>query len=222
MPPLFTSLPIQPLRVTDSRKINANFYLDTGAGLCFLVSKEFADDSSLMLKKRIPVPVEAQGLGGKKRMMITIIKEVKIGPYSFRRVPTHILDDEFNVTSYPYINGLLGNDIIKRFNIVLNYQKREIHLLPNSHFRDAFDYSYTGMSIFFINGKVVIDDVIKDSPAYKAGFKKDDIIFAVNNNFSNDINQYKNILQSNGDRLKVLIMRSGGPLIIILKPGKIF
>ncbi len=220
--PLFTALPIQPLRITDSRTINANFYLDTGAGLCFLVSKEFAGDSSLFMKKRIPIPVEAQGLGGKKRMMITIVKEVKIGPYIFRRVPTHILDDEFNVTSYPYIGGLLGNDILKRFNLTLNYPKREIHLLPNSHFREGFDYSYTGMSIYYINRKIVIDDVIKDSPAYKAGFKKSDIIFSINNDFSNDINQYKNILQAHGERLKVLIIRNEIPLIIIFKPGKIF
>lgn len=220
--PLFTSLPIQPLRIRDSRTIYSNFYLDTGAGLCFLVSKEFADDSTLLMKKRVPVPVEAQGLGGKKRMMITVIKEVKIGPYNFRRIPTHILDDEYNVTSYPYIGGLLGNDILKRFNIIFNYQKREVHLLPNSHFREAFDYSYTGMSIYFINGKIIVDDIVKDSPAYKAGFKKDDVIFAVNNNFSNDINQYKNILQSNGERLRVLILRDGGPLIIVFKPGKIF
>jgi Trypsin-like serine proteases, typically periplasmic, contain C-terminal PDZ domain len=220
--PLFTALPIQPLRITDSRTINSNFYLDTGAGLCFLVSKEFANDSTLFMKKRKPVQVEAQGLGGKKRMMITIIKEVKIGPYVFRRVPTHILDDEFNVTSYPYISGLLGNDILKRFNVTLNYQKREIHLLPNSHFRDPFDYSYVGMSIYFIDGKVKIDDLIPGSPADKAGFRKDDVVFAINNNFSNDINQYKNILQSSGERIKVLLLRDGQPLIITFKPGKIF
>jgi hypothetical protein len=220
--PMFTALPIQPLKIMDSKSFYANFYLDTGAGLCFLVSKEFAEDSSLFMKKRKPVPVEAQGLGGKKRMMITIIRELKVGPYIFRRVPTHILDDEFNVTSYPYISGLLGNDILKRFNLIFNYQKREVHLLPNSHFREPFDYSYTGMSVFFINGKVVIDDIIKDSPAYKAGFKKDDVILAVNNNFSNDINQYKNALQSNGERLKILVIRDGSPQIIIFKPRKIF
>lgn len=220
--PLFTALPIQPLRIRDSRTINANFYLDTGAGLSFLLSKDFTDDSAFILKKRVPVPVEAQGLGGKKIMMITIIKEVKIGPYSFRRVPTHILDDEYNVTSYPYLGGLIGNDILRRFNIIFNYQKREIHLLPNSHFRDDFDYSYTGMSIYYIDGKIIIDDVIKGSPALKAGFKKGDVIFAVNNNFSNDINQYKNILQSDGENVKVLILRENSPLIIKFKPGKIF
>jgi hypothetical protein len=220
--PLFTALPIQQSRIKDARTVNNNFYLDTGAGLSFLVSKDFVNDSNFMLKSRKPVEVEAQGLGGKKRMMITIIKEVKIGPYSFRRVPTHILDDEFNVTSYPYVAGLIGNDILRRFNMILNYQKREIHLLPNSHYRDLFDYSYTGMSIYFIEGKIVIDDIIKSSPAFKSGFMVGDVILALNNNFSNDINQYKNMLQSSEEKIKVLILRDQKPLIITFRPGRIF
>ena len=155
-------------------------------------------------------------------MLITIIKEVKIGPYSFRKVPAHLMDDEFNVTSYPYIGGLIGNDILRRFNIVFNYPKREIHLLPNGHFKETFDYSYTGMSIYNIDGKITIDEIIKDSPAYKAGFKKDDVILAVNNNFSNDITQYKNLLQDAGERIKVLVLRNNLPFIKYLKVGKIF
>jgi len=220
--PLFTALPIQPLRIKDSRTIDANFYLDTGAGLCFLLSTDFTNDSAFLLKKRSPLMVETQGLGGKKRMTITIIKEIKLGPYTFRRVPTHIMEDEYNATSYPYIGGLLGNDVLRRFNMIFNYQKKEIHLLPNSHFREAFDYSYTGMSFYYIDGKISIDDVIANSPAFKAGFKKEDVIIAVNNNFSNDINQYKDLLQSAGERVRVLVTRNNVPMIIFLKVGKIF
>ena len=96
--PLFTALPIQPLTIKDARTVNANFYIDTGAGLCFLMSKQFNDDSAVLKKRRKPVGIQMQGLGGKKKMMLTIIKEVQIGPYNFRKVPTNILDDEFNTT----------------------------------------------------------------------------------------------------------------------------
>jgi hypothetical protein len=219
--PLFTTLPIQSLTIKDERTVEANFYLDTGAGLSFLLSKDFTEDSMVLMKKRKLFPIQAQGLGGNKRMMITVIKEVKVGPYRFRRVPTYILDDEYNATSYPFLGGLLGNDILKRFNIIFNYKKREIHLLPNSHFRDRFEYTYTGMSIFFIDGKVVIDDVIPGSPADKAKFKKDDIIISVDNNISNDINQYKDILQSTESKVKVVILRNNTPVLIEFKMGKI-
>lgn len=220
--PLFTSLPMTPLRVTDSRTIFENFYFDTGAGLSFLINREFASDSSVLRKGRKIIVTQAQGLGGKKQMDLTVIKELKIGPYTFRKVPTHILDDEYNVTSYPYLGGLIGNDILRRFNIILNYQKREIHLLPNSHFYEPFDYSYTGMSLYNINGRIMIDDIIPKSPAERAGFQKDDIILGINYNFTNNLTQYKNILQGSYERMRVLISRKGQISLINFKPGRIF
>ncbi len=160
-------------------------------------------------------------MGGKKRMMITVIKEIKLGPYRFRKVPTYILDDEYNATSYPFLGGLLGNEILRRFNMVINYKKKEIHLLPNSHFRESFEYTYTGMSIYYGDGKIFIDDVIPGSPADKAKFKVDDIIVSIDNNFSNNINQYKDLLQSASDRVKVIVIRDNKPLLVEFRVGSI-
>jgi hypothetical protein len=219
--PQFRGLPIIPLRIKDSKTINSKYFFDTGAGLCFLLSKQFKDDSSVLLKKRKPLPIEVQGLGGKRRMQLTVIKELQIGSYKFRKVPTYILDDEFNVLSYPSLGGLIGNDILRRFNLIINYPQREIHLLPNSHFRDPFDYSYTGMTLYNVDGTIIIDDIIKGSPADKSGLKDDDIIMSINNNFSGDLETYKNILQKPGTKIDVLVMRNKAPKIISLKVGRI-
>lgn len=220
--PLFTALPIQPLIIKDSRTINANFYIDTGAGLCFLMSKQFENDSQVLKKRRKPVSIQVQGLGGKKQMLLTIIKEVQIGPYKFKKVPTDILDDEFNATSYPFLGGVIGNDILRRFNVVFNYIKREIHLLPNSHYHDDFDYSYTGLNMYYVDGKIILDDIINKSPAYRAGLKKDDIVVAVNTNFSNDINIYKNLMQVVGEKVTMLVYRNNVPMLFSFRVGRIY
>ncbi|MEO8861389.1 MAG: aspartyl protease family protein [Ginsengibacter sp.] len=220
--PLFTALPIQPLTIKDARTVNANFYIDTGAGLCFLMSKQFNDDSAVLKKRRKPVGIQVQGLGGKKKMMLTIIKEVQIGPYKFRKVPTNILDDEFNATSYPFLGGLIGNDLLRRFNVTINYQKKEIFLLPNTHYNDDFDYSYTGMNMYYIDGKIISDEVIMKSPADIAGLKKGDLIIAVNSNFSNDIGIYKDLMQGVGQKITLLVTRDNVPLILSFRVGRIF
>jgi hypothetical protein len=219
--PQFRGLPIIPLRIKDSKTVNSKYFFDTGAGLCFLLSKQFKDDSAVLLKKRKPLPIEVQGLGGKRRMQLTVIKELQIGSYKFRKVPTYILDDEFNVLSYPTLGGLIGNDILRRFNLIINYPQREIHLLPNGHFRDPFDYSYTGMTMYNLDGEILIDDIIEGSPADKSGLKNGDIIMAVNNNFSGNLETYKNLLQKTGTKIEVLVMRNKIPKIISLKVGRI-
>lgn len=219
--PAFTTLPIQSLLVKDRRKIDFNFYFDTGAGLCFLMSETFARDSMVLQKKRKPIITQAEGMGGKLQMKLTVVKMLQVGHYKFRNVPTYIYNDEYNVTSYPFVGGLLGNDLLRRFNLVINYPQREIHLLPNSRFNDAFDYAYTGMATYYLSGKVVVEDIVAGSPAEKAGLKVDDILIGVGNNFSNNIMQYKTMLQSSNEKIKLFISRNGQLLQLSIKPQSI-
>jgi hypothetical protein len=221
--PMFTGLPMQSLQFTDSRKFVQRFYLDTGAGLNFLLSESYINDSAVLRKKRKPpVVTQAEGVGGKMSMRLTTVKEVRVGPYRFRHVPTFLFKDEYNVTNYPYVGGLLGNDILRRFNITFNYAKQQVHILPNVHFKDVFDYAYSGLSIYFIDNRIIVDDVVSGSPAEKAGFKRDDVVVAINNNTSNNIQVYKTIMQTLGQKLRFLVIRDGMPMMLSMKPISIF
>ena len=215
--PILANLPIQSARLRDAKEITSRFYFDTGAGLCLLLSTDFVSDSNLLAAKKIMVPTQAEGLGGKANMQLTTVKDLKFGPFRFRNVPTYVFDDEYNVTSYPSLGGLIGNDILRRFNVLLNYERREIYLMPNTHYRDPFDYSYTGLGLYWIDGQIRVGDVMKDSPADKAGFKTDDIIIAVANNFSHSLQTYKTLLQNTGDKVKVIVNRSTGPIELTIK-----
>ncbi|MEI8058947.1 MAG: aspartyl protease family protein [Ferruginibacter sp.] len=219
--PAFTALPIVWLNIKDRIKMGYNFYLDTGAGLCFLMSDRFAEDSNIVLLHRKPVLTQAQGMGGKLQMRLTVIKEVKLGPYRFRQVPTYLFNDEFNVTSYPFTGGLLGNDLLRRFNMVFNYPKREIHLTPNNSFNDRFDYAYTGLGIYYTDKKIMIEDVIADSPADKAKFKAGDEIVVVGTNFSQNITAYKNLLQVPNQDIKVIVRRGENLITLLLSTTSI-
>ena len=205
--PLINTLPVQTARVKDDVTINSRFLFDMGAGLNMMLTTDFIKDSALLHKKRKFFIKQAEGLGGKIDMTLTVIREIKIGPYRFRNVPIYIFDDKFNVTSYPYLGGLIGNDLLRRFNVILNYERRDIYLLPNSHYNEPFDYSYTGIELFLENGQIVLGDVAKGSPAEAAGLKEGDVVVAINKNFAQNLQQYKIALQTTGDRLKIIVQR---------------
>ena len=215
--PLLVNLLIQTARISDAEERMARFYFDTGAGLCLLLSADFVEDSSLFSPKRKKVLTQVEGLGGKKQMQLTTVRSFRLGPYRFKKVPAYVFEDEFNVTSYPYLGGLMGNDLLRRFNVIINYDKRDVYITPNSHYRDFFDYSYTGLNFYVINNEIVVTDVMKGSPAEKAGFLPDDVIMAVNNNFSKNIQVYKTALQNTGERIRILVYRGGQPLLLTLK-----
>jgi len=207
--PQINSLPVHTAKVRDDKSINSRFLYDMGAGLCMMLTTDFIKDSSLLGKKRKLFNKEAEGLGGKIDMYMTVTKEVKLGPYRFRNVPIYVFDDTYNVTSYPYLGGLIGNDLLRRFNVILNYDKRDFYLVPNSHFQEPFDYSYSGIELYFVNGQILIGDVAKNSPAEKAGLKEGDIVVGVNKNFSQNLQQYKAALQVAGQKVQIIVQRDG-------------
>lgn len=215
--PLLVNIPITSATVRDEYEVTSRFYFDMGAGMCLLLSTDFVDDSVFLRTKSNWYETQAEGLGGKTPMKQGVVRMLKVGPYKFRNVPSYLFDDEYNITSYPYLGGLLGNDLLRRFNLIINYEKRDIHMLPNSHFREPFDYSYTGLGMYYIDGAIRVVDVMKGSPAEKAGFKPDDVVMAVQNNFSQNIQMYKNLMQFPGQKIKVLVFRGGEPLLLTMK-----
>ncbi len=215
--PIISTLPVQFARIKDETTYNVRFLHDIGAGVCLMLSQDFVDDSSLIQKKRKLWPKDGEGIGGKISMNLTVIKELKLGPYRFRNIPTYIFEDTYNVTSYPYLGGLIGNDILRRFNVIFNYAKRDIHLVPNSHFRDQFDYSYSGIELYFIDGQIEMGAVAKGSPAELAGIKQGDIVVAVNNDFSQNFNKYKSAILSLNSKVKLILRRDGGLIQVEMK-----
>ncbi len=214
--PNFSTLPLQAATIDDDRAITSRFIFDTGAGLSFVLSKDFVDDSVVFKNNRKFYPTQAEGLGGKRQMTVCVAKEVKIGPYKFKRVPVHIFEDDYNVTSYPLLGGLIGNDILRRFNVILNYPEQSIYIKPNSHFNESFDYSYTGLGIYLINGEIRVIDVMPNSPGDKAGFVPGDVIFSVETNASKNIQAYKNLFQNSIGKMRVVVFRDQKPLVLTI------
>ena len=207
--PILRTLPVQSARIKDAVTTNSRFLFDIGAGLCMMLNKDFIEDSNFLSKKRVLYAKEAEGVGGKVDMHMTVIKEMRIGPYRFKNIPVFVFDDTFNLTSYPYLSGIIGNDILRRFNLILNYAKREFYFMPNSHYQEGFDYAYSGIELYYVDGQIVLGDVATSSPAEVAGLQEGDILVGINNLLGANIQQYKTVLQAAGEKVRIIITRDG-------------
>ncbi len=207
--PTINQLAAQPLKIRDARSVSSRFLYDIGAGVCMLLSNEFTADSNFADSKRKRWHKEGQGLGGNIEMELTVIKEVRLGPYRFKNVPVLYFDDKNNVTNYPYMGGIIGNDILRRFNVILNYPAGDFYITPNSHYTESFDYSYSGIELFLIDGQIIAGEVAPGSPAEAAGIMEGDEIISVNNSFGANLNQFKIALQTPKEKVKLIYRRKG-------------
>lgn len=215
--PLLFRLPVQEATIVDAETFSSKFLFDIGAGLPILLNKEFIENSSFLKKNRKVFAHAAIAVGGVVDMQMTVIRKLQIGPYKFRSVPILIFNDEFKITSYPYLTGIIGNDILRRFNIFLNYANREFYLTPNSHFNDFFNYAYSGAELYFLDNKIMVSDVAKKSPAALAGLKEDDIVIGINKYINLNLNQSKEALQTIGEKIKMIVYRNGELLRVEFK-----
>lgn len=205
--PQIGTIPVQALRIRDDRFVESRFLYDMGAGLNMMFSTDFIRDSAFLKKGRRLFAKEAEGMGGKVDMNMTVIRQVRLGPYRFRNVPVYVFQDSFNVTSYPTLSGLVGSDLLRRFNAVINYERSEFYLVPNSHFNDPFEYGYCGLELYLINGVIVIGDVAKGSPADRVGLKEGDAVVAINKNFSQNLSTYKALLTQPNESIQIIYRR---------------
>ncbi len=114
-----------------------------------------------------------------------------------------------------YRNGSMGSEVLKRFNIIFDYNNEQIALKPNGYFKEAFAQNLSGLKIIAPFPEIPayqVESVRKDSPAERAGLKKGDIIEMINNVKAEKytLNDIYHILQYKpGLKITISYMRNG-------------
>ena len=112
-------------------------------------------------------------------------------------------------------NGSIGSEIMKRFNLIIDYPNQKISLKPNSYFRSDFIQNLSGMEVTapFPGIRIYeVEGIRKDSPAARSGLTKGDIIQSINGVKSEDIelSDIYVILQNQpGKKITISFMRNG-------------
>ena len=81
--------------------------------------------------------------------------------------------------------------------------------MPNSHYQEGFDYAYSGVELYYIDGEIILGDVAIGSPAEVVGLREGDILVGINNLLGANIQQFKTALQSAGEKIKMIVTRDG-------------
>lgn len=207
--PQINRLPAYPFTIQELQTKNYPMLIDIGAGLNLLFSERFAKEAGVLDPERKSWITSGEGIGGQIELRLTLLRSLRIGPYRFKKVPITIFDDSNNVTNYPHWAGLIGNDLLRRFNIIINYPAGEIHLKPNRFYYDEFDYAYIGMELYLIDGLITIGFVATGSPAQEAGLEVGDEIVAINKIVGGKLDAYKSELAHAIKKVDVIYKRKG-------------
>lgn len=174
----------KPYLICNTKKPNDQEFelkllLDTGASLAFLINTNTSPDLS---PPEITTPGNlGKGIGGSISGYKGKMKSLDFGSYHFENILTHFqeIDNDVDPVYYNGRNGLIGNLLLERFHIVINYLSSEIYLKPNTKINKEFKYNLSGMELIAFGPGLknyIVFEIIPGSPAAEAGIEKGDIL----------------------------------------------
>lgn len=160
-----------------------NLLLDTGASLSLLM---YSDSATLvnMPDKIIPGYL-GSGLGGMLTGYVGKIHSMKFDTFLLPGVITHFLKIQTPIARNESLvkNGLIGNQILDKFTIILDYQNEKLFVKPNKNYKEVLEYDKSGMLV--ISGgsdlqSFFIAYIVPNTPAAEAGLRENDQIVKIN------------------------------------------
>jgi hypothetical protein len=188
--------------------------VDTGAGSTFYFNTPFIEENDLLAEMDTYYERETQSISNETaHVYTTMLANLSIGDYEISTLPVTMAIAEAGASSWSGPMGILGNSVLKRFNVFIDLQQEMMSLEPNRLYHDQFEVNCSGLELVMDDGfqRVIINDVYAGSPAHEAGLKVDDEIVQINGANVSDFQlpQIKSMLSQDGEEIEILIDRNG-------------
>lgn len=168
---------------TPDTGLQAKMLLDTGAGISAIFHYK-ADTTDGQHEKWVR-GVLGKGLSGDIDGYIGRIHTFSLGSFNFDQMISSFqwIDDAVLSNQKIIRNGIIGNHILERFDIVIDYPGKKLYLKPLKHYNRPFEYDKSGLTVYTYGDRLdqyFIKHVLDYSPAKEAGLMENDIILSIN------------------------------------------
>lgn len=200
------------IQLKNGESFTGKILFDSGAGLTLSINTPFNQENKIHKKSGKSIISKSQGLSKKSISEKVAITSLTIGDFTFKDLAIRISNEESGVSAYDGYLGILGAQIIKRFNIVLDYSTKTLYLKPNSHYGKKFEFPLSGIQLKKKKNGIIIDTIVETSPAYKAGLRNGDLIIAINGKTSKQLKTYREMLKKENETVTLKVKNSSGKL----------
>jgi len=199
----------------NNEEVEVKLLIDTGASHSLWLDK--SSDPKIKIPDNVREAYLGAGLSGEIHGLMGRVNSIKIADFTFENPIVAFPDSSSASYSFGLSgrNGSLGSEILRRFDIVIDYPHNQITLTPNKYYRQPFRINRSGIEITAPIPEFpyyTLSSVKKNSPGDLAGLKAGDVLYSVNHNPAksmsiNDIYQY---LQGEpGRKLRIIVIRNG-------------
>lgn len=205
------------IKINDSLLVKGNLLLDLGSGGTITFTNHTAQqyDFKNNIGDKTFYYTEYGGLGGKSSSFKFKADSVRIGGHVLKKMVLEYSNDESGALSKRNFLGIMGNQILEKFDIIIDNINHSLYLKPNSFYQKPFTLSSYGFRCIDRSktlGAWIITGLSQGSNAEKAGLKIEDKIIEINGMRIDSLNfKQKDDFFEKSDSLELLINRENRP-----------
>ncbi len=159
-----------------------NYLIDSGASLALLIHSN--KDKKFRMPENVIIGNLGKGLGGDISGYVGMIDGISIDHYRLPNIITSFqeIDSSFLHSDQIIRDGIIGNVILSRFHIVIDYVREKLYLKEISKLDEEFEYDKSGMLIYALGDKLneyYIKTIYPNTPAEEAGLLPGDKILKI-------------------------------------------
>jgi len=168
--------------VNSGTSVKTRLLIDSGAALTALFHHN--TDTLLNLSGQIVKGSLGKGLGGDIEGFSGRIHRLNLGPLFFNNLLSSFqaLDDARISTDKIIRNGLIGNLLLERFDVIIDLAGAKMYLKPVKNYNKKFEFDKSGLTLFAFGEELnsyYVRYVTENSPASDADIRPGDIILKV-------------------------------------------
>lgn len=206
----------------NGKSVKGDFLIDTaGGGMSIHIHKQIADRDRL-LDGLSTLEEKAYGLGGEVSVKVVRGAAISVGAYRFSRPIVQFTEDTAGLRTNPNSAGLVGMEVLGRFNITVDHSRKRLHLEPNRTFRAPFVYDTHGLLLRAARPSFSPPSVVgvRDaSPAKEAGIESGDVLVQIDGRSASTLSleNIRTMLRQSGKTHRLSFSRQGKTVDVSLK-----
>jgi len=157
------------------------FLIDVGNSLCLTLHGSLVRECGLVngTAGGKQVKIQGGGVGAGFVSWLTRFERFQIGDFVITQPIAGLSLRTEGMVGSTEIAGNIGNSVLERFRVTIDYDRRKLYLRPGKRFDQPDRYSRVGMMLIRFKTRVVAAHVVSGSAAADAGFTADDEVTAI-------------------------------------------
>lgn len=193
---------------------DGTFFIVSGAGTTLDFNSPYAAKYDIIHKTGKHYSYLVKGISDEETLHYEgHVLSFSFGEQTIEDLPIGISMAKEGIQAHPEVAGIIGNQVLSKFNITIDVPGKKLYFQPNKNFDQPLHVNCSGIDVQLSKDKerVLVHQVFEGSPAAAAGISLNDELLMINNRPVRDVPLpiIKELLRQNGEEVTLELNQSG-------------